>query len=139
MFFRSSKSSNKSKKTNAPLESPLEARRRKLAEEERKLREQTTKHEKFIETAPQIAARKQQEQRDAYLRNAARASRLNGPAATVLPDVRMNSDIPMASSRARRRDRQRGKWMFFVLVALLFLSAWWAWHMLYPNAFPSAL
>jgi hypothetical protein len=139
MFFSSRKSNRQSKKNSTQMESPLEARRRKLAEEERKLREQQDRHEKFIETAPQIAARKQQEQRDAYLRNATRANRSNGPAATVLPDVRVNSDVPLSSARVRRRDKQRGKWMFFVLVALLFASAWWAWHVLSPSAFPTAL
>lgn len=138
MFFRSTKSGSPSKKRPQPSETPLEARRRKLAEEESKLREQTERHQRFIETAPRIAAKKQEEQREAYLRNATRASRLNGPSATVLPDVRINSDVPQASARVRRRDKQRGKWMFFVLIALLFLSAWWAWHTLSPSAFPTA-
>lgn len=139
MFFRSNKPGRKTKKSSQKLESPLEARRRKLAEEEKKIREQTARHERFIETAPQVAARKQEEQREAYLRNATLANRTNGPAATVLPDVRINSDIPAAGSRIRRREKQRGKWTFFVLVTLLFLSAWWAWHMLSSNAFPTAL
>jgi hypothetical protein len=138
MFFRSNKPGSKSKKGSSS-ESPLEARRRKLAEEERKLREQTERHQQFIESAPKIAARKQEEQREAYLRNATRSNRFTGPAATVLPDIRINSDMPATSARERRRDRQRGKWMFFVLVGLLFLSAWWAWHMLSPGAFPTAL
>lgn len=139
MFFRSSKSDRKSKKSSQHLESPLEARRRKLAEDERKVREQTARHERFIETAPQIAAKKQEEKREAYLRNAARANRMTGPTAAVLPDVRINSDVPTVGGRVRRREKQRGKWTFFALVTLLFLSAWWAWHMLFSNAFPSAL
>jgi hypothetical protein len=139
MFFSSKKTGNKSQRSEHASESLLESRRRKLAEEEKKLREETRRHQQFIETAPKIAARKQEEQREAYLRNATRAHRLSGPTATVLPDVRINSDMPATSARTRRREQQRGKWFFFVLVGLLFLCAWWAWHTLSPNAFPTAL
>ncbi|MEY5025859.1 MAG: hypothetical protein RLZZ244_1387 [Verrucomicrobiota bacterium] len=135
MFFRSSgKSPSKAKP--APQETPFEARRRSLAEQEAALKALTEKHQRFIESAPKIAAERQRQQREMFLRNAASAegARLHG--AVKLPDSRyLHNDVALPTSRSRRREREKGKWMFLVLVFALIVAALWAWQTLFHPAF----
>ena len=132
MFFRSKKPAGQSKAKGARQETPFEKRRREIMELESKLKADAERAEKFIKTAPQIAAERQKEQREAYLSNAV------SPGARShirLPDSRYLSAEAVVAPRARRRDRREGKWMFFLLVMGLFVAAWWAWQTLFQTAF----
>jgi hypothetical protein len=132
MFFRSKKPATPSKAKGARQETPFEKRRREILELESKLKADAARAEKFIKTAPQIAADRRKEQRDAYISNA------------VSPGVRRNISLPddryleadaMVAPRVRRRERREGKWVFFLLITTLFVAAWWAWQTLFQTAF----
>lgn len=101
-------------------------------EKEARLKAEAARAEQFIKTAPQIAAERQKEQREAYLTNAV------SPGAqghTRLPDWRYMAAEAVVAPRARRRERREGKWVFFLLVAGLLVAAWWAWQTLFQAAF----
>ncbi len=132
MIFRSKKSATASKAKGARQETPFEKRRREILDLEAKLKADAARAEKFIKTAPQIAAERQKEQREAYLSNAVSP----GARANIrLPDSRYLAADAVVVPRARRRDRREGKWVFFLLVITLFVAAWWAWQTLFQNAF----
>ena len=132
MIFRSSKPASQSKAKGARQETPLEKRRREISELESKLRADTERTQQFIKTAPQIAAERQKEQREAYISNAVSP----GARGNVrLPDSRYLAADAVAAPRVRRRDRKEGKWVFFLLVMALFVAAWWAWQTLFQTAF----
>lgn len=134
MIFKTNKPASKAKA--AAAETPFEARRRALGEQEAALKAETEKHKRFIEVAPKIAAERQKEQREIFLTNAARADRKSPHGAVQLPDSRyLHNDAGTVSPRSRRRDREKGKWVFFLLVALLAVAAFWAWQTLAHPAF----
>ncbi len=132
MIFRSSKPASQSKAKGARQETPFEKRRREISELESKLKADAERAERFIKTAPQIAAERQKEQREAYLSNAISP----GARGNIrLPDSRYLAADAVAVPRTRRRDRKEGKWVFFLLVMALFAVAWWAWQTLFQTAF----
>ena len=136
MIFKSLSKARSGKKSKATPETPFEARRRLLAEEEKRLKTATEMHKKFIEDAPKIAAEKAQAQREVFLRNAARGTRDVGVGAVKLPDSRyLHNEATPVSPRVRRSDQQKGKLLFFCLVVLLCVAAWWAWLTLSRTAF----
>ena len=136
MIFRSNKSAASKPKGNTN-ETPFEARRRALGEQEAALKAETEKHRRFIEVAPKIAAERQKEQREIFLQNASRTDRKSPHGAVQLPDSRYlhNDAAAVAPRSSRRRDREKGKWMFFLLVGLLVIAAFWAWQTLSHPAF----
>lgn len=135
MLFRSGKNPASSKTKTPKQETPFEARRRDLAEQEAQLKAATARHESFIKKAPKIAEEIQKKQRENFLQNASRIEQGGAHRGVTLPDNRyLNGDATVAP-RARRRDRQQGKWLFFTLVAALLFAAWWAWQTLFQPAF----
>lgn len=140
MRLRPSKSTAQPKSKHPALETPFETRRRELAEQEAELKAAAERHESFIKKAPKIAEQIQKEQRERFLINASTVTRGGGHNPYRLPDDRYMDDRilrgnAMGQPRERRRDRQQGKWMFFILVALLFAAAWWAWQTLFQPTF----
>lgn len=136
MFFRrNSPSPAKKPKDSSPrkIETPFEARRRELAEQEAALREQHERQRRLIEQAPLIAEQKRKEEREFYLRNAQSTGHRVPEGSRRLPDDRyLYNDVQAATAQHRRRDRQKGKWTFFFLLLLLALAALWMaqtlWH-----------
>jgi hypothetical protein len=107
-----------------------------LAEEESRLKAATELHQKFIESAPKIAAEKAQAQREVFLRNAARGYRDVGVGAVKLPDTRhLHNEATPMSPRIRRSDQKKGKFLFFFLLLMLAVAGWWAWLTLSRTAF----
>jgi hypothetical protein len=97
MIFRSSKPASQSKAKGARQETPFEMRRREISELESKLKADTERAERFIKTAPKIAAERQKEQREAYLSNAVSP----GARGNVrLPDSRYLAADAVAAPRA---------------------------------------
>ncbi len=140
MRLRPSKPTAQAKSKTPSLETPFETRRRELAEQEAELKAAADRHESFIKKAPKIAERIQKEQRERFLINASTVNRGGGQNPYRLPDDRHLDDRMLRGDatgrpRERRRERQQGKWMFFVLVATLFIAAWWAWQTLFQPSF----
>lgn len=134
MLFRTGKASA-SKAKPSKQETPFEARRRELAQAEAELKAATTRHEIFIQKAPKIAEEIQKKQRESFLRNASRIDLGGANRGVSLPDNRYLQGDATVVPRTRRRERQQGKWLFFILVAGLVFAAIWAWQMLLPPSF----
>jgi small-conductance mechanosensitive channel len=135
MLFRTGKKQAAAKSKTAKQETPFEARRRDLAEQEAQLKAATARHESFIKKAPKIAEEIQKKQRENFLQNASRIEQGGAHRGVTLPDNRyLNGDAAVAP-RARRRDRQQGKWLFFLLFAALIFAVVWAWQTLFQPAF----
>ncbi len=133
---KSSRPSSKGKpsKLNRP-ETPFETRRRELAEQEESLRAAEEKHRRFIEDAPKLAAERRREERELYLKNA-RTAQTHSSNPHRLPDERyLNNDVPAANSSSKRRDREKGKWTFFLLLLLLAMTAFWMFQTLWHPSF----
>jgi hypothetical protein len=135
MLFRTGKSAASSKSKSAKHETPFESRRRELAEAEAHLKEATARHETFIKKAPKIAEEMQKKQRENFLRDASRIDRGGAHRGVALPDNRYLHAEAAVAPRARRRERQQGKWLFFILMAGLICAAIWAWQTLFQPAF----
>lgn len=135
MLFRTSNKSKGLKEKTAKQETPFEARRRELAEQEAQLKAAAARHENFIQKAPKIAEEIQKKQRENFLHNAARIDRGGAHRGISLPDNRYLHGDAAVTPRARRRDRQQGKWLFFILIAALFFAMFWAWQTLFQPAF----
>jgi len=137
MLFRSNNptGTGKSAKGKATAhETPFEARRRELAEQEANLKAATARHESFIKKAPKIAEEIQKKQRENFLHNASRIDRGGGRGGVTLPDNRYLNGEATIAPRSRRRDRQQGKWLFFLLVAGLFIALWMFWEAMWRPA-----
>jgi hypothetical protein len=136
MFFRRKPASSRtpSKDRLPPKnETPFEARRRQLLEQEAALKAEQERHRQLIENAPKIAEQRRKEERDFFLRNAQSAGHRISESSRRLPDDRyLFNEAQSGSVRSRRSDRQKGKWTFFALLLLLALVALWMaqtlWH-----------
>jgi small-conductance mechanosensitive channel len=135
MLFRTGNKSAGSKQKTAKQETPFEARRRELSEQEAQLKAAAARHESFIQKAPKIAEEIQKKQRENFLHNAARIDRGGSHRGVALPDSRYLQGDAAVTPRARRRDRQQGKWLFFILIAALLFAMFWAWQTLFQPAF----
>jgi hypothetical protein len=135
MLFRTGKASAAAKLKSSKQETPFEARRRELAEQEAQLKAAAARHENFIQKAPKIAEEIQKKQRENFLQNASRIDRGGSHRGVALPDNRYLHGDATVVPRARRRERQQGKWLFFILVAALIFAAVWAWQTLFQPAF----
>jgi threonyl-tRNA synthetase len=115
------------------METPFEARRRELAEQEAALRAEQERHRRLIEQAPLIAEQRRKEERDFYLRNAQSTAQRLPEGSRRLPDDRyLYNEVHSPTAQHRRLDRQKGKWTFFFLLLLLLLTGLWMaqtlWH-----------
>ena len=114
-------------KNAEPGSTPLDAKRRALAEEERKLQEAIAKRQRLIEDAPKIAEEQAKLRREELLARAARTEARFGPRA-ALQDPRHAyeaSTIALGRSRRLKRERRHGMFTFFVLLlALVGVCLW---------------
>jgi len=112
----SSSTSRKKEKTAGPLDN----QKRRIAEEEAKLQAQMQKFQTLIDQAPKLAEERRRVQRE---QAAARMARIEGRFGTgsvaSLPDRRyeLNAGAP-AKQRRFRAERNRGRFMFFILLTL---------------------
>ena len=101
-------------------ESPLEAKKREIAEREAKTLEEIEKCKKLIQEAPQRAEKMAKAQRDELISRAARTeTRRGNPVA--LHDYRRTFDanIPQpARHRSLRAERRQGRLLFFALLSV---------------------
>jgi hypothetical protein len=95
---------------------PLDDRKRELAEQEVKLREQIARSKKLIEDAPRIAEELQKKRREEHLRRKSRGVALGSPALVDPRYLEANTASPMPRLR---KDRNQGMFLFFFLCVLL--------------------
>ncbi len=109
------------------ISSPLDEKARALAEQEAKLQAEIRKRMELIEKAPEIKKEQQKRQRDEFV---TRASRNEGRVgARALNDPRFGYEVNAVITRPRtlRSERQRGRLLFFVLLMLFVVVAYWGY------------
>jgi hypothetical protein len=108
--------------------SPLEAKKRALAEQQAKLQADMETQKRLIEEAPKRAAAENKRRREELIKRASRTDRFN--ASGSLPDPRhpfhLQEGKPLPARRLRKHRRQ-GMWTFFVLCAVLLVVLFWVY------------
>jgi hypothetical protein len=124
----------KRRKTNPPAAgkagSPLDARRRTLAEEEAKLREQMEQNQKLIEDAPKIARERARQRREELITRATRTDARPG-SRTALVDPRYqdyHATVAPAKRLRLRAERRQGRLTFFMLLIVFGAVIFWLYY-----------
>lgn len=113
-----------------PQESPLDAKKREIAEQEAKNRAAMEQCKKLIEEAPQRAEKIARARREEVIARASRTDRRReSPAA--LPDRRHTLEVnaaPPARHKRLRAELRQGRLRFFLLLLLLIGVAYWLYY-----------
>ena len=123
----------KRRKTDPPnagkAGTPLDARRRSLAEEEAKLREQMEQNQKLIEDAPKIARERARQRREELITRATRTDARPGSRAAMIDRrfYEVNVAAP-AQHRRLRSERRQGRLLFFLLLLLFCAAIFWLYY-----------
>jgi hypothetical protein len=123
----------KRRKTNPSKEgkagSPLDERRRSLAEEEAKLREQMEQNQKLIEDAPKIARERARQRREELITRATRTDARPGSKAALIDRrfYEVNVAAP-AQHRRLRAERRQGRLTFFLLLIVFSGVIFWLYY-----------
>lgn len=110
--------------------SPLDAKRRALAEEQAKITAEIEHKKQLIEEAPRRAAEAIKRQQEEFVRRAARNdNRFGTPSALHDPRhvVPLNPGAPVRGRKLRKHRRQ-GMWTFFVLCAIFAGVLAWVYY-----------
>ena len=108
--------------------SPLDAKKRALAEQQAKLLADMEAQKRLIDEAPKRAAEQKKRRREELINRASRTDRFSANGA--LPDPRhafhLQEGKPLPARKLRKHRRQ-GMWTFFVLCAILFGVLYWVY------------
>ena len=114
------------------LESPLDARKREIAEKEARNRAEMERCEKVIQEAPERAEKIARARREEMIARASRTDRRTAAPAS-LPDrwrtLEVNSAPPGRHKRLRA-ERRQGRLRFFLLLLTLLGLAYWLYYTL---------
>jgi len=112
------------KRKTASKETPLDAKKRALMEQERKLREEVEKHTQFITEAPRKQEELQKRRREELItRSGKNIRRID---ATTLLDRRnyehrLNTSLAAGRPRMLKSEQKQARWLFFLLCTIFAL------------------
>jgi hypothetical protein len=116
-------------KRNDGSASPLEARKRALAEQQAKLQADMEAQKRLIEEAPKRVAEEKKRRQEELIKRASRTDRFGTGGA--LPDPRHSFHLQQEGkplpARKLRKHRRQGMWTFFVLCAILLGVLFWVY------------
>jgi len=118
------------KETRTPT--PLDEQARALAETEAKLRAEMERHRRLIEDAPKIREEQKRVRREQLIKKRSSSEgRRNSRVALHDPrhGFELNAAIP-ARQKSLRAERQRGRFLFFILLCTFALVVYWAYFIL---------
>ena len=120
-------------KKNDGSSSPLDDKRKALAEHERKLKEQIAKRERLIEEAPKLKQEQAKLRREELLKRKARVEP-GATSRTALPDKRFDTHTGAFRPGPRlKREQRRGMLTFFVLLFGFACVIAWIYFKLFHN------
>ena len=121
------KKKRKGKDEPAAPDTTLDSKKKAMAAEEAKLREQMERYQRLIENAPKLAKERERRQREQFVTRASRADHRPGSRA-ALPDRRyeLNPGAP-ARQRRLRAERNQGRMMFFILLLIFVAVVGWVY------------
>lgn len=108
---------------------PLDEKARALAEQQEKLLAEIASRERLIKEAPKIAQEQDRRRREELVKRASRTEARPG-SRVALQDPRHNLELNpgMPAHRKRlRAERQRGRFLFFVLLFAFAAVLYWAY------------
>ena len=111
--------------------SPLDARKRQLAEREEQIQAEMARHKRLIEEAPRLAEEQKKQQREEYLRRMSRTEARYGRRGPTLHDPRFPYELNVAAAarqKTLRKDRNQGMLTFFVLCIILAMVLCWLYY-----------
>jgi hypothetical protein len=106
------------------LSTPLDAKKRELADQENQIRAEMERKKRLIEEAPRLAEELQKRRREEHLRRKSRGVSLGSPA---LSDPRYLEATTTSPLPRLRKDRHQGMFMFFVLFVTLLAVLYWVY------------
>jgi hypothetical protein len=124
--------SKRQKRGGPDSQSPIDAKKRALAEQEAKVQAEIARRRKLIEDAPKIARERERMRQEQLVKSRSRTDG-RGASRAALPDLR----VPLqATVQGRRRlllsERRQGRMMFFVLLAAFGALVWYLYHLIHP-------
>jgi hypothetical protein len=109
--------------------SPLDEKARALAEKQQKLQAEIERNQRLIENAPKIRKEQERVRREELIKRASRTDARRG-SRVALQDPRygfeLNAAMP-ARQKSLRAERQRGRFLFFVLLCAFAAVIYWAY------------
>jgi hypothetical protein len=111
--------------------SPLDAQKRRLAEEEVKVQAEIAQRERLIDEAPRIAEEQKKRQREEYLQRVSRTEARFGTRGATLHDPRFPYELNVAAAarqKTLRKHRNQGMLTFFVLCVILAVVICWLYY-----------
>lgn len=120
------------KQASQKLESPLDAKKREIAEKEARNRAEMEQCEKILEEAPERAEQIARARREEMLARNGRGERRR-VASTSLPDRWRTLDAnptPPGKPKRMRAERRQGRRYFFLLLLTLLGLAYWLYYTL---------
>jgi len=123
----------KRRKTNPPKAgeggSPLDERRRSLAEEEAKLQEQVELNKKLIEDAPKIARERARQRREELITRATRTDARPASKAALMDRRTYEANAVAPARRLKlRAERRQGRPLFFMLLIIFCAVIFWLYY-----------
>ncbi|HEV7403928.1 MAG TPA: hypothetical protein VGO11_13405 [Chthoniobacteraceae bacterium] len=112
------KKKRKGKEEPPAPDTTLDSKKKAMAAEEAKLRDQMERYQRLIENAPKLAKERERRRREQFVDRASRADHRPGSRA-ALPDRRyeLNPGAPARQKRLRA-ERNQGRLMFFILLLI---------------------
>lgn len=107
------------RKAAGPGATPLTAKQRALLEEEERVRAEMERCARIVKEAPEIAAKRQREQRDELVRRASNIHRGGGTTRVVDRRFELDAHVSTPAQRRTRAERRQGRLMFFILLLTL--------------------
>jgi hypothetical protein len=110
-----------------PASTPLDEQRKKLEQEQQRLRRELANAEKFVSEAPKMKQRAEKRRRDELVTRASRTeARRGGPGMLLDPRHSFEANVgAMVRTRKLRREKTQGMWTFFLLIAVFVGVVYW--------------
>ncbi|MEO7318340.1 MAG: hypothetical protein ABIZ56_05070 [Chthoniobacteraceae bacterium] len=113
--------------------SPLDEKRKALAEHERKINDAIERRKRLIEEAPKLKQEQAKQRREELLKRNSRVEAGAG-ARTSLPDKRFDAHTAAVRPQPRlKREARRGMLTFFVLLAAFACVLTWIYFLLFRS------
>jgi hypothetical protein len=128
----------RARKSQPAASSPLDEQRRKLEQEQQRLRRELANAERFVTEAPKMKERAEKRRRDEFVNRASRTEpRRANPGTLLDPRHSLEANVgAMVRGRKLRREKTQGMWTFFLLFAVLMGVLYWIYMLVIRGATP---
>jgi hypothetical protein len=116
---------DKSSKKQSPASTPLDEKRRRLEEEQARVRREVANKERLIKEAPKLKEAAEKRRREELVTRASRTE-ARTPGSLLDPRHSFEANVgAMVRTRKLRREKTQGMWTFFMLCLVLGGIVYW--------------